>query len=140
MLALLRAEVPELRVIHAPGRHRGVDSGAARAAGRLLVITTPAGAMGSLEGLGDAIERVEQEACDAEVAVGRFTVVMRTKALATLAGIRLPGESMHRRLAKRFQLQRLRVHMGGVSLPAERPRGLRAFARWRTAPVAPASE
>ena len=31
VLALLRAEVPELRVTHAPGRGRGVDVGAGRA-------------------------------------------------------------------------------------------------------------
>src|ERR1700684_593339 len=41
VLALLRAEVPELRVTHAPGRGRGVDVGAARAQGTLLVISTP---------------------------------------------------------------------------------------------------
>lgn len=141
VLALLRGEVPELRVIHAPGRHRGVDSGAARAQGRVLVLLTPTGAMSPLDGLGDALARVDREACDAEIAVGRFTVVNRIKALPALRGVRLPGESMHRRLAKRFQLQGLRVHMGGVSLPsAERPRGLRAFARWRAPSATPVSE
>ncbi len=139
VLALLRGEVPELRVIHAPGRHRGVDSGAARAAGRALLILTPTGAMSPLDGLAEALERVRLELCDAEVAVGRFTVVDRQKAMPALRGARLPGESMHRRLAKRLQLQQLRVHMGGVSLPSERPRGLRAFARWRAATPAQAS-
>lgn len=138
VLALLRGDVPELRVIHAPGRHRGVDSGAARAQGRLLVILTPTAAMSPLDGLAEALARVDREACDAEIAVGRYTIVDRIKALPALRGARLPGESMHRRLAKRFQLQNLRVHMGGVSLPvADRPRGLRAFARWRAASVAP---
>ncbi|MCX5742788.1 MAG: hypothetical protein NT062_09855, partial [Proteobacteria bacterium] len=41
VLALLRGEVPELRVIHAPARGKGVDTGVARAQGTLLVITTP---------------------------------------------------------------------------------------------------
>lgn len=141
VLALLRGEVPELRVIHAPGRHRGVESGAARAQGQLLVILTPAGAMSPLDGLGEAIAHVEHDLCDAEVAVGRYSVVQRGKGLVALAGVRLPGGSMHRRLAKRFQLQGLRVHVGGVSLPAvDKPRGLRAFARWRAAPASPASE
>src|SRR3569832_2960581 len=39
VLALLRAEVPELRVTHAPGRGRGVDVGAARAQGMLLLVS-----------------------------------------------------------------------------------------------------
>src|SRR5476651_1499400 len=41
VLALLRAEVPELRVTHASGRGRGVDVGAARAQGTLLLVSTP---------------------------------------------------------------------------------------------------
>lgn len=137
VLALLRSEVPELRVIHAPGRHRGVESGAARAQGRLLLITTPAGALSPLDGLAEALARVAQDSCDAEIAVGRFTIVNRLKALPALRGARLPGLSVHRRLAKRLQLQSLAVRMGGTSLPlAERPRGLRAFARvFRAAPT-----
>src|SRR6188768_1641269 len=54
VLALLRAEVPELRVTHAPGRGRGVDVGAARAQGTLLAVATPDVASGSLDGIGDA--------------------------------------------------------------------------------------
>jgi hypothetical protein len=137
VLALLRSEVPELRVIHAPGRHRGVESGAARAQGRLLLITTPTGSLSPLEGLAEAIARVSSEACDAEIAVGRYTIVNRLKALPTLRAVRLPGASVHRRLAKRFQLSGLAVRMGGASLPMQdRPRGLRAFARvFRAAPT-----
>ncbi|MGH2898957.1 MAG: hypothetical protein ACRDMZ_09820, partial [Solirubrobacteraceae bacterium] len=41
VLALLRAEVPELRVTNAPGRGRGVDVGAARAQGAVLLVSTP---------------------------------------------------------------------------------------------------
>src|ERR1700709_2176433 len=41
VLALFRGEVPELRVTHASGRGRGVDVGAARAQGTLLLVTTP---------------------------------------------------------------------------------------------------
>src|SRR3981189_3484316 len=41
VLALLRAEVPELRATHAPGRGRGVDVGAARAQGTVLLVSTP---------------------------------------------------------------------------------------------------
>src|SRR5512147_1492258 len=38
VLALLRAQVPELRVTHAPGRGRAVEIGAGRAQGTLLLI------------------------------------------------------------------------------------------------------
>src|SRR5215475_7944380 len=48
VLALLRAEVPELRVTHAPGRGRGVDVGVARAQGTLLLVSTPDVASGAL--------------------------------------------------------------------------------------------
>ena len=52
VLALLRAEVPELRVTHAPGRGRGVDVGAARAQGAVLLVSTPDVASASLDGAG----------------------------------------------------------------------------------------
>src|SRR6188474_2120296 len=58
VLALLRAEVPELRVTHAPGRGRGVDVGAARAQGTLLLVSTPDVASASLDGAGDACRRL----------------------------------------------------------------------------------
>jgi hypothetical protein len=138
VLALLRSEVPELRVIHAPGRYRGVDSGAARAQGRALLITTPTAALSLRDGLAEAVRSVLDDNVDAEIAVGRFTVVNRLKALPALRGARLPSDSLHRRLAKRFQLQQLAVHMGGTWLPTRaRPRGLRAFARaFRAVPAA----
>src|SRR5689334_13335873 len=58
VLALLRAEVPELRVTHAPGRGKGVDVGPARAQGTLLVVSTPDVASASLAGVGHACRRL----------------------------------------------------------------------------------
>src|SRR3954454_6926704 len=58
VLALLRQEVAELRVTHASGRGRGVDVGASRAQGRLLLVSTPDVASGSLDGAGDACRRL----------------------------------------------------------------------------------
>src|SRR5258705_8543453 len=74
VLALLRAEVPELRVTHAPGRGRGVDVGAARAQGALLLVATPDVASAALDGAGDACRRLLANDGDAEVALGRFTI------------------------------------------------------------------
>src|SRR6188768_203357 len=74
VLALLRGEIPELRVTHASGRGRGVDVGASRAQGALLLVSTPDVASASLDGAGDACRRLLGGEGDAEVALARYTV------------------------------------------------------------------
>ena len=132
VLALLRAEVPELRVTHAPGRGRGVDVGAGRAQGALLLVATPDVAAASLDGAGDACRRLLAGEGDGEVALGRYTVVHRMRALAAVRGTRLVGAAMHRRLAKRLQVQGLSVRIAGPTGVAARTAvgRLRAFARF----------
>src|SRR5690349_8791121 len=71
VLALLRAEVPELRVTHAPGRGKGIDVGASRAQGTLLIVSTPDVASASLDGVGDACRRLLANEGDAEIALTR---------------------------------------------------------------------
>jgi len=115
VLALLRAEVPELRVTHAPGRGRGVDAGVARAQGTLLVVSTPDVASASLDGVGDACRRLLAGDGDAEVALARFTVAHRVRALVAFRGARLVGAAMHRRLAKRLQVRHLSVRVTGTA-------------------------
>jgi glycosyltransferase involved in cell wall biosynthesis len=134
VLALLRADVPELRVTHAPGRGRGVDVGAARAQGTLLVVSTPDVASASLDGIGDACRRLFAGEGDAEVALARFTVAHRVRALVAFRGARLVGAAMHRRLAKRLQVRNLSVRVagipgtGGSAQPKTAVGRLRAFA------------
>jgi hypothetical protein len=129
VLALLRAEVPELRVTHAPGRGKGVDVGAARAQGTLLVVTTPDVASASLDGVGDACGRLLAGNGDAEVALARFTVAHRVRTLVVFRGARLIGSAMHRRLAKRLEVRNLSVRVAGTGVAAKTPVGrLRAFA------------
>jgi hypothetical protein len=94
VLALLRAEVPELRVTHAPGRGRGVDVGAARAQGTLLLVSTPDVASGALDGAGDTCRRLLAGEGDAEVALARFTVAHRIRAMAAFRGARLQMRSL----------------------------------------------
>ena len=132
VLALLRAEVPELRVTHAPGRGRGVDVGAGRAQGALLLVATPDVAAASLDGAGDACRRLLAGEGDAEVALARFTVAHRIRALAAFRGARFVGAAMHRRLAKRLQVQGLSVRIAGPTGVAARTAvgRLRAFARF----------
>jgi hypothetical protein len=114
VLALLRAEVPELRVTHAPGRGRGVDVGAARAQGTLLVVSTPDVAGAALDGMGDACRRLLAGDGDAEVALARYTIAHRVRSLVAFRGARLLGAAMHRRLAKRLQLRHLSVRIAGT--------------------------
>ena len=130
VLALLRAEVPELRVTHASGRGRGVDVGAARAQGTLLVVATPDVASASLDGVGEACRRVVAEDSDAEVALGRFTVVHRVRALPAFRGARLVGPAMHRRLAKRLEIHKLVVRVAGPT-GVGRSGALAAVSRFR---------
>jgi hypothetical protein len=132
VLALLRAEVPELRVTHAPGRGRGVDIGAGRAQGTLLLIATPDAASASLDGAGDACRRLLDGDGDGEVALGRYTAVHRMRALAAVRGTRLVGPAMHRRLSKRLTVQRLTVRISGPAGGAANTAvgRLRAFARF----------
>jgi len=132
VLALLRAEVPEVRVTHAPGRGRGVDIGAARAQGTLLLISTPDVASASLDGAGDAVRRLLAGDGDAEVALARFTVAHRIRAMAAFRGARLLGAGMHRRVLKRLQLRNLSVRISGpAGVVAKSAVGrLRAFARF----------
>lgn len=134
VLALLRAEVPELRVTHAPGRGKSIDVGAARAQGTLLVIATPAVASASLDGVGDACRRLLAGHGDAEIALSRYTVAHRIRCLTAFRGARLLGPGMHRRLSKRLQLRNLSLRVsgptGGTGVAATSAFGrLRAFAR-----------
>lgn len=109
VLALLRADVPELRVTHASGRGRAIDVGVARAQGTLLVVTTPEVASASLDGVSDACHRLLANRGDAEIALGRYTIAHRVRALVAFRGGRLAGAAMHRQLAKRMQVKNLAV-------------------------------
>jgi hypothetical protein len=132
VLALLRAEVPELRVTHAPGRGRGVDVGAARAQGTLLLVTTPDVASASLDGAGDACRRLLAGEADAEVAISKYTVAHRIRSVSAFRGVRLLGAAMHRRLEKRLQMRNLVVRVAGPTgaVAKSAVSRLRAFARF----------
>jgi hypothetical protein len=130
VLALLRADVPEVRVTHAPGRGRGVDVGAARAQGTLLIVSTPDVASASLDGVADACRRLLAGDGDAEIALGRFTVAHRIRSLTAFRGARLVGAAMHRRLVKRLQVRNLALRVAGPTGVATKTAvsRLRAFA------------
>jgi len=131
VLALLRAEVPEVRVTHASGRGRGVDVGAARAQGTLLFVTTPDVVAAALDGVGEAISRLLANQGDAEVALGRWTIAHRVRALVAFRGARLLGAAMHRRLQKRLAVRHLAIRVSGPNgtVAKSAVSRLRAFAR-----------
>src|SRR5262245_27773455 len=132
VLALLRAEIPELRVTHAPGRGRGVDVGVSRAQGALLLVATPEVASAALDGAGDACRRLLDGDGDAEIALARFTVAHRTRTLDVFRGLRLVGAAMHRRIAKRLSVHSLSVRIAGPTGVAAKSAvsRFRAFARF----------
>jgi hypothetical protein len=113
VLALLRGEVPELRVTHASGRGRGIEVGASRAQGTLIVVATPDVASASLDGVGDSLRRLLAGEGDAEVALARYTVAHRVRSLVAFRGARLVGPGVHRRLAKRRGGRNQSVRMAG---------------------------
>lgn len=119
VLALLRVQVPELRVTHAPGRGRGFDSGIARAQGRVLWLIEPTAATQPVVGFARALEQIRAgDALDGTVVRGRFAVCHRTRALPVAAGLRGTGDAYFRRLAKRLAARGLRVDVQFGDRPA----------------------
>lgn len=127
VLALQRARVPELRVIHAPRRGRGADTGAGRAQGRVLWIIDPTKAIGPLTGAAEAIASVREGTVDAVVMHGAFIVCHRMRALPAIAGVRGIRDARQRRIARRLAVQGLRVDVQRVEQEAPRPRWFASF-------------
>ena len=130
VLALLRAPVPELRGVPAPGRGRGADAGASRAQGKLLWIIDPDLALGSLAPALAAIPVVAAGEVDAVVVHDHYVVANRLRALPAIAGLRGNRDARRRRLARRMAARGLRldVQMIGPAPTAARPRLLGLFA------------
>ncbi|MEZ4368980.1 MAG: hypothetical protein R2939_22270 [Kofleriaceae bacterium] len=117
VLAILRPETPELRVLHAPTRGRGVEVGVARAQGAVIAIVAPGLPEAQQPALWAAIERVRAGDADVEFAIGQFIVAHRGRSLDAFHGARLAGEPSQRRLAKRLGARGFRVRVDGATLP-----------------------
>jgi hypothetical protein len=120
VLALLRTEVPQLRVVAAPGPGRGLDTGAQQARGRALWLVEPRSACATLAPFGRAYRRVTRGERDVIVVEGRFAVCHRTRSLPALGGLRMSG---FRRLARRARRCGLDVEsyvVGGARRAAPR--------------------
>ncbi|HUH03454.1 MAG TPA: hypothetical protein VML75_15765 [Kofleriaceae bacterium] len=102
VLALLRPDLPELRITNAPGRGRGFASGAQRARGRTLwLIAATAAARSPLSPFGRAYRRVQRGELDLVSVERRFVVCHRTRALSAIDGLRGGATVFQRRLLKR---------------------------------------
>lgn len=121
VLALMRAQVPELRVIHAPGRGRGADAGSSRAQGRLLWIVDPDTALGNLAPATLAIQQVAGGEVDAVVVHDHYVIANRVRALPALSGLRGGRDARRRRLARRMAARGLRLDVHAPT-PPSRPR------------------
>jgi hypothetical protein len=112
LLALLRAEIPELSVI-AGAPHRGFFAGATQARGRNLLLIEPAFAARSLAPLAGALARLVG-AVDLVHLPGRFVVAKRTRALTVLDPLRARGASFGARIARRAARRGLSVEVWPV--------------------------
>lgn len=131
VLAMMRPEIPELRVTHAPIRTRGLETGIARAQGRVVAVIAPSAVVrisgASADFLG-AIVRTGDGTADIELVVSSWLVAHRVRTLDAFTRARLGTPALQRRFAKKQAARGLRVTVDGalVERPASRP--LFAFA------------
>jgi hypothetical protein len=121
LLALMRTEVPELRVVTGPAPHRGFTLGADLARGRALLLVEPDAAARSLAPLANALERVAA-GLDLILLPGRFAVAKRTRILSVLDPGRARGLGFEHRLARRAMRRGLAVEVwsqGGRTAPRD---------------------
>jgi hypothetical protein len=120
ILALLRREIPELRLSAASGLGRGFGVGATQAQGRALLLIEPAAVTSTVAAVGRAVRRVLRRELDLAVVSDRFAVAHRTQCLAALQG---PRVGDFRRLARRARSRGLSVEtydLGGSSRTSTR--------------------
>ena len=131
VLAMLRAEIPELRVTHAPIRTRGLETGVARAQGRVIAVIAP-GSVARLDTdlaiFVDAIDRSGEGTADIELVLGSWLVAHRVRTLDAFVRARLGTLALQRRFAKRQAIRGLRVIVDGAPLERPAARPLFAFA------------
>ena len=121
VLALVRTDVPELRVVAAAVRDRGFATGARQARGRALWMLDAATASAPLAPFGRAYRFVARGEADAVVIRHRFTVCYRTRCVETLDSVRGRGEQFQARFTRRAKADGLEcaVHELGAAAASE---------------------
>jgi hypothetical protein len=107
VLALVRLDVPELRVIGAVGRDRGLAVGVSQARGSAVWLLDVAAALAPLAPFARAHRHVARGQADVVVVENRFAVCYRTRCLDALDGVRGHGDLFHRRVLRRARARRL---------------------------------
>lgn len=123
ILGLIRAELPQLRIVSGVAAGRGFAAGAATARGRILWLIEPAAAMRSLAACGRAHNRVSRGELDLAVVRGCFAVAKRARVLAAVDGAPGRGGLFERRLVRRAQKRGIAVEayeLGGAQTGARR--------------------
>lgn len=110
VLSLLRTELPELRVLSAPGRGHGFAAGAREARGRTLWLMDVTHGDASLSAFGWAYARLAG-GTDVVVVERRYVLCRRTRAWRVLDSMRGRGEVFERRFMRRAIARRLRVEV-----------------------------
>lgn len=124
ILALLRPDLPELRISNAPGRGRGYAYGAHRARGRALwLIGAHEAARAPLSPMGRAYRRVARGEADMVSVEQRFVICHRLHCLPAIEGMRGIGWSFQRKLVKRCASRRLVVDSQLIGGSRALPRG-----------------
>jgi hypothetical protein len=88
LLALLRAQIPELEILYGQGRDRGYATAAQRARGRVVWLISPEAALRHLAPFARAFRRIDRGELDAVLVERRFAVCHRTRSLDALRGCR----------------------------------------------------
>ncbi len=123
ILGLVRADLPQLRIVSGVAAGRGFAAGAATARGRILWLIEPTAAMRSLAAFGRAHNRVARGELDLAVVRGCFSVAKRARLLAAVDGAPGRGGLFERRLVRRAQKRRISMEayeLGGAQTGARR--------------------
>jgi hypothetical protein len=130
VLALLRGEIPELRVSRASVRGRGFAAGANQARGRVLWLIEPRAALSPLAPFGRAYWRVSRGEALVGVVGGRFAVCHRTSVLAaSILDVRGAGVTFFRRLLRAARAAGLEVDSASTGAATTPARGHRDLER-----------
>jgi len=127
VLALVREQVPELRVVGSPARERGFAVGAQQARGKALWLLDCGAAMSLLAPFGRAYRFVERGQADAVVVQNRFVVCYRSRCAEVLESVRGRGNAFQTRFARRARAAKLECEvqqLGHATAP------IRPWTRW----------
>ncbi len=115
LLALIRAENPELRVLTAPNAKRAHEYGVNKARGHTVWFTTPAVLVPLLDAVSDALQQIAHDDLDLAVPHAQVIVAKRDRLARALRGLQSTARRQPRRLVSRAR--RLGLTVEAPTLP-----------------------